>query len=279
MQELNLIKFYNIGKELKDLNTLVTGEPVFDSLMKLANVETRLTEFWNETLELQIPKTREAVKLLMRQVGGTQRRFIEAIKTKSEDATLTLAENTAIKSALSGFEREFEHESQELGVFGVTPKGDRSVRILLEDAAQKFPQNLLAVMPSDTINDLRQAGRCLAFELPTACAFHICRATEALMLAYYETLTGNAWASSRRDWHTYNSHLATLGAPSTITNRLNEIRENRNSYAHPDITVPIDEASVIYELCSGVIFYMAKEIERLQANAAALGSSVPVSTP
>jgi len=44
---------------------------------------------------------------------------------------------------------------------------------------------------------LKEAGRCLAFDLPTACAFHICRATEALMLTYYEALTGNAWPFPR----------------------------------------------------------------------------------
>jgi hypothetical protein len=137
--------------------------------------------------------------------------------------------------------------------------------MLLESAEQKFPQNLLNVLPQRTTDDLKEAGRCLAFERPTACAFHICRATEALILAYYEALTGTPWPRSQKDWGKYNDELIRLNAPSRITTRLDEIRKmDRNAYAHPDLTVPRDEAPIVFELCTGVMFLMAKEIEALR---------------
>ena len=66
-----------------------------------------------------------------------------------------------------------------------------------ENAEAKFPKELLAVMPAKSIADIQEAGRCLAFERATACAFHICRATEALMLDYYEHLAGSPWPTMR----------------------------------------------------------------------------------
>ena len=98
------------------------------------------------------------------------------------------------------------------------------------------------------------------------------------MLTYYEALTGTAWAFPRRDWYNYNTQLASNGAPPAITNRLGEIREDRNAYAHPDITVSLDEAPIVFELCSGVIFLMAKEIEKIEA-AKAAASNPPTSSP
>jgi hypothetical protein len=65
-------------------------------------------------------------------------------------------------------------------------------------------------------------------------------------------------------WATYNDQLRVSGAPAAITDRLGEIRSDRNSYAHPEITVSLDEAPVVFELCTGVIFLMAKEIEKLE---------------
>ena len=85
------------------------------------------------------------------------------------------------------------------------------------------------------------------------------------MLGYYEALTGTAWSLPKRDWMNYNTQLRVKGAPSAITDRLGEIREDRNAYTHPDLNVSLDEAPVVFELCSGVIFSIAKEIEKIQA--------------
>jgi hypothetical protein len=61
----------------------------------------------------------------------------------------------------------------------------------------------------------------------------------------------------------YNECLAKNGAPKSITNRLEEIREDRNSYAHPNVTISLEDAPIIFSLCNEVIRRMAKEIERL----------------
>ncbi len=50
-------------------------------------------------------------------------------------------------------------------------------------------------------------------------------------------------------------------APKRIADRLDEIREfDRNSYIHPDVDVTPEEAPILFELCTAVIFWMAKEM-------------------
>ena len=103
----------------------------------------------------------------------------------------------------------------------------------------------------------------LAFDIPTACAFHICRATESLILKYYEALSGHGWTFKKRDWKIYVEQLVKENAPRHITDRLDEIRElDRNAYTHPDRDVTVEEAPIQFELCTSVMFQMADEISR-----------------
>lgn len=235
VQPLNLIKFYYFGAKMAELEHLVTdhdrlGEYIWS---ELGSVQEWLSHYWNEMGELPLSRRhREAVTYLQHQVGFARGRMLKEIQAH-QSTKLTVADNTSIMYGLRDLEREFEYDSMRLGVFGVTRKGDRDITILIEDASQKFDPHLLAVMPQKTTDDIKEAGACLAFERPTACAFHICRATEALMLAYYEKLAGAPWPYPQRDWANYNNHLIKLKAPERITTRLEEIRKmERNAYAH-----------------------------------------------
>jgi len=38
---------------------------------------------------------------------------------------------------------------------------------------------------------------------------------------------------------------------------------DRNAYVHPDKTVSLDEAPLLFDLCAAVIFYMGQELGRL----------------
>lgn len=61
------------------------------------------------------------------------------------------------------------------------------------------------------MSDIQQAGKCLAFDLDTACGFHIVRATETLIHQYYCTVTQTTPKRKDRNWGAYvrnlNTHL------------------------------------------------------------------------
>ena len=162
------------------------------------------------------------------------------------------------------FEKAFDRDHRRLHVFMVTNKALFDTDTLLMSPEQAFPERLRGLLASQVIEDLRQAAKCLAFDVPTACAFHICRGTEFLMLQYYEKLAGKSWEWSHRDWGKYNDKLINLGAPKAITDRLDEIRKlDRNAYIHPDKNVTVEEAPFLFTLCINVDFQMLLEIEKL----------------
>lgn len=258
MKQTDLNVFFLLGAALEHFRKLSIGMKIAEVVLTLALPEQWLDAFLKQTEGVSLPDSRTSAKRLHSIIVHITKGWIQ-----NTDRTLAQGELWMLDQGKNKFVSDFARECKNIDVFTVTPKGLYSTRALIEAAETKFPENLLKVMPQQTIQDLKEAGRCLAFEVPTACAFYVCRATEALMLRYYEVLAGQAWSFPRRDWYNYNTQLAALHAPPAITNRLGEIRADRNAYAHPEITVPLDEAIVVFDLCNGVIHLMAKEIERL----------------
>jgi len=84
------------------------------------------------------------------------------------------------------------------------------------------------------------------------------------MFGYYELLARHPWPYKKRDWKIYIEQLGKEKAPKQITNRLEEIRAlDRNAYIHPDVNITLEEAPILFELCTGVVFLMGQEMGKL----------------
>lgn len=262
VKQTNLNIFYHLGRCIKDIDKLETGMPFADAVAHLIDPYSWLQHFVDETDGVDIPDTRKQAAYLLK---GMDELVDFTSPTPIDPARrVTMEEVRVISARKNYFEKCFEREYRYLDVFTVTPKGIYDTRLLMTKPEDKFPERVRAKLPAQTLTDLRQAALCLAFDIPTACAFHICRATEALMLAYYEVLSGHPWALQKnRDWRAYIDHLVREGAPKKITDRLDEIREtDRNPYTHPEQNATLEEAPIQFELCTGVMYLMADEIEK-----------------
>jgi hypothetical protein len=95
--------------------------------------------------------------------------------------------------------REFETilmaELQTLIAYHVTQKGAYYTPDLVDRTEIIFPESIRAKIPEDVREEVRQSGRCLAFDNPTASGFHIIRAVEGVMHQYYLTVSilSNKW--------------------------------------------------------------------------------------
>jgi hypothetical protein len=264
VKEVDLKLFYRLGAELRFLTAKTDNLEAIAE--KFAQKRDAIISVLVNTEGVPFPKTLDALGALDSVLFHAVREATRLSQTKVKDEGFRDNLNERLKERLKVFEDEFEHESRRLAVFAVTRKGDKDIRILIEEAESKFPENLVAVMPSKVIDDVQEAGKCLAFERATASAFHGCRATEGLMRAYYKKLTGNDWPPPppkppmKKEWKVLVDQLRVEGAPQQIIQRLEEIRDNRNAFAHPDVTVPPNEAPVLYDLCTNVMFLIAKEM-------------------
>jgi hypothetical protein len=262
VKQTNLNIFFQLGAALQDLVDLHTGMPMGDILMKVQLPERWLHAFLEQTREMEIQESRDSAKRLLESLSKVC--DVTALhKGLDFGRNLSNLELSEIWQYEAEFNAAFDREYRYLDVFTVTPIALYDTRRLLRDPEAKFSERVRSILPAQFIEDLKQAARCLAFEIPTGCAFHICRATESLILKYYEVLSGHGWTFAKRDWKIYIEQLGVTGAPRKITDRLDEIRQfDRNAYAHPETNVALEEAPVLFELCAGVVYQMADEISR-----------------
>jgi hypothetical protein len=231
-----------------------------EAVMSMIRPQQWLAKFDWECKDVPLPATRDAANALLNFLN----KWLLAGPEFDISHKFSQQDMHALHALRELFVEAFEREEVNLGVFIVTPKGLYDTKLLLENPEMEFPEKIRPLLPQQMLEDFKQAARCLAFEIPTACAFHVCRGTEALILEYYKRLSGHSWKEKRKDWGIYVDHLIKNGAPEKITTRLREIAKmDRNAYIHPDINVTLDEAPQLFKLCAAVIFYMGQELERL----------------
>jgi hypothetical protein len=115
-------------------------------------------------------------------------------------------------------------------------------------------------LPTIARFDLDEAGKCIAFERPTAAAFHLLRATERVLVAFYEALARHKRAP--RMWGPMVTDLRKRKAAAqheVLLNNLDNIRRSfRNPTQHPELTYDIHEVQDLWGLCIEAINRMVK---------------------
>lgn len=205
MKQTDLAIFYQLGKCVMGMFSLEfmrssSKEPIdlVGAVRVLNGPDLWLKDFLKQTEDMDMSDSRAAAVKVRKTIHGV---FEDLATLLPEFGTPEAVKKAVVKEAtirqlkieLERFEEAFARDCKQLDAFTVTPKGDRHTRILLTKPEKKFPENIVKVMPQKTVDDLREAAKCLVFDLPTSCAFHVCRATEGLMRAYYKHLTGNDW--------------------------------------------------------------------------------------
>lgn len=136
------------------------------------------------------------------------------------------------------------------------------------DALLNSPQNLLAQGAFEKLDqiaksDIGSASRCILFGEATACAFHILRATEAVLKQYYfhhkrqNRLAKPMWGNMLDQLKAKNRNKP----PAPLLNALDVIRTSyRNPTQHPEAIYTIDSAQDLFGVCLDAIGKMSVEL-------------------
>jgi hypothetical protein len=150
-------------------------------------------------------------------------------------------------------------ELGQLDTYFVSRTGIYSTPELIERADEQFAPNIRERFPESTRLDIRQAGRCLAFELPTAAGFHIMRATESILREYYDIYVGKK--PKTRNWGRYIADLKrTKANPKTVA-VIDQIRDlHRNPTIHPETVLSSSEALILFGIAQSAIIAMMEDM-------------------
>ena len=253
MKKQPIFRFYWFGTCLRYLQDASTQHRVHGDDHVLANFKM----FFVFLDDLSLAVTRRVVE---NKLSGIR----EELESADEGAALTPGQAKSIGSAMSEIRTTLDAELQ--GVYAYTPTPKRlELSSLLENVKALFAPGVYIQMPQIAQNDFAGAGRCIAFEIPTAAAFHLMRGTEAVLRFYYNEMVRQKRVSSK-NWGPIIADLRVRVRTrnyEALNNHLDNIRVSfRNPTQHPDAEYDIHEVQDLYSICIDVVNRMVKTLRK-----------------
>lgn len=266
MQRIDAFYLYQFGYKLHQLNELraelftADGQAITKrfAFHALRDAELALGQFlYSSVFELKV--SLPSGEALLVSIQGLKQLCENC---PDDDEKLKWSELSPVTNALRDFESVLKAELGKTGTFLVGSKNAMDILTLIEAGEQAFPADLAEKVPA-AIRDVQHAMSCIAFELPTAAAFHLHRANETVLKKYWE--------------------IASVGQPlkpnSTMGQIVKQMEDNdfgrkeirsslrdlialhRNPTIHPEQSLQdVEEAINLYGAVRSIVGFMLREI-------------------
>lgn len=274
MQRVNEFNFYELAKSIHPL-------------LQLTDKSTFILEWgtlWDARVAINSIFAVRPLNVCARAASDLQNAINAAVPENWDDLTAQLSRSNAtttfspwqvatIQRAAREFETVLAAECQVLDTYFVSKKGAFSTADLVDNAHHHIPPSIREQLPELTKGDIDQAGKCIAFDLPTAAAFHLLRGTEAVLREYYDRIVPGPKkaAPKMRNWGVYIKLLKEHGADTRITSLLDHLRDSyRNPVLHPEENYTDERAQVLFGVCISAIVMMTEAVAALDSKGALL---------
>lgn len=251
MEKKSIDDYFFFGTAVRYLQDVPEGYPIFKTGFILDNINICLEQL--DKLELIVTKNASFDLTKFRD---------KLMKISDKNATLTAEQAKELNQICHTLRPTLLAELQTHEAYIITPKRFDTDK-LLNDVSSLMSPNIYSSLPEITQYDLMEAGKCIAFERPTAAAFHLLRATEAVLRHFYCTLIRTKrvpkllWGDMVQDLRARKPTKKHI----TLYNNLDNIRHSyRNPTQHPEAIYDIHEVQDLLPLCFEAISRMIKII-------------------
>lgn len=270
MEILSLPFFYKLGSQLNPLTKMNT-EPSkrFEIYYESYGVPLLIQSLFELFPTLTICRSSgeafikavEQIKILSKNTPAEkweEKNFLTDIKFK------------AVIDKAKEFETVLSAELEKLATYYVTQKGIYSTPDLIAQAELSLPLSVRSKISEKVRNEIRESGKCLAYDNATASGFHILRAVEAIMHQYYLVVCQpNPKTKQPENWGAYIAELHKSTDPTVkeTVAILQQIKDNdRNLIMHPELVLSSDDAFTLFEIAKGAIMAMAKKLQDIKTD-------------
>lgn len=256
----------SFAQRMEQLAALPAGVvKVLDVLDRLLECELSLAEMHN---------TDSLYKDHLRVSLAPANRLYEAIRRitqqPDQDGDIQAVEIGTLKGLYTLYRSTLFSELDAANLYLVMQKDPYSTFSLLNAGEKIFPSDLSSKVP-EAVFDAKEAARCLAFELPTACAFHVFRVVERVLRKYYKFLTNGTAPPKVRSISVYVNAIANTntGDPRVLA-ALKQIGDlHRNPLIHPEATLSTEDALNVIGMARSVTTAMLLSIPAPPVNTTA----------
>lgn len=249
----SLEEVFFFGTAVRYLQDASAGKRVHDSPDKEWFILSNLKVFFQliENIGLHVTN-RAAYKL---------RKLMQELENTPKEAVLTPAQAKQLSDGMGDVRKTLQAEIEVFESYLVTPKRLDVNKLL------KYPEQLLAPqvfnrLPALARFDISEAGKCIAFERPTAAAFHLLRATECALRTMCEKCVKRE--KPQLMWGTMVARLRgvrSLRGEQSLFNNLDDIRLTfRNPTQHPEKVYDIEEVQDLWGRCADALNRISKHL-------------------
>jgi hypothetical protein len=277
MQRVNEFVFYELAIKVHRLTEIPNMVKYSQIWSEWSDARDALNEIYRQRpLSFTTPTATKLYRLITEIVPEELNDMIAKIPTGDavkDEPDLPWWTINQIREAAKEFETVLRNECHLMDTYFVSKKGVYSTVDLVERAHQQIPESIRKTVPDLTRQDFDQAGKCIAFDVPTAAAFHLLRGTEAIIRTYYDLkVPGPKKAKPKmRNWGSYIRLLKGNGAPDAVTSFLTHAKDTyRNPVMHPEEIYTDERVLVLFGICVSIVVMIQTEIDAEKAKPAAI---------
>lgn len=223
---------------------------------RLVEARLSLTMFGSELVDSYLPVSKRRADQL---IGD-----IDDITLYHRQDAAGLPNLQTVQESIRKFEPILDEEISAAPIFCLQRIGNLSTENLLIGASKGYDEAVLRVLDQAAIAEIDEAGRCLAFERPTAAGFHILRAVELAIRLYLQSIAGFVMPPlNRQNWGEFIKLLKDNSAAKETVDSLQNIKDNyRNPLMHPMDTLELRQAISLFCVCQGMIESLVADMKR-----------------
>ena len=256
MIRISLAYIYNLATWFEALAALKAGDQVSVHWFSLFFAQSGLENFLNHSVfSKEIRTSRQAAIDLLQSIK-------QLSEASNPERPIEAHEVSSIQYNYNQWKIIALAEMETLNAHFVTQKRGYDSMALISYAEVIFPPDLSVKVP-EAIPDIQQAGKCIAFELPTAAGFHLHRANEMILHRYYDAVANGKERPKNRNIGGYlktmtDNNMGDQRLLSTLRD-LNDL--HRNPLIHPDqVLESIDDAIALLDAVHNAAVFMLKTI-------------------
>lgn len=252
METKSVYRYFIFGTGFRFLQDARAGLPIHGD----GKIISVLERFFNNLEVLDLRVTYRASQELLE--------AFSRLKKLDQDAVLSVEQAEELKNLTQEIRPTLLAELQLFNVYLVNPKRIEVTK-LLSNVHALFAPGVFDKLPEIARFDLMEAGKCIAYERPTAAGFHLMRATESVLRLFYlchvrrgrlQLMWGQIVQNlrSKRKFIKNQEYI-------TLFNNLDNIRLSfRNPTQHPEKVYDIHEVQDLWGLCVDVINRMSRDL-------------------
>lgn len=263
MDRLNVFGFYTLGMHVHPLSEITGGDGrTLGDIYLQAIFATRAIRDLLDNEILDLSASREVgSRLLALLAEAAPPNMTPSDREEFLCRGLDTTTASRIVSTVKEFETLLANELPRLDVYSVRQTLIYSTPDLIERAELALETEARDILPKEALVDFNQAGRCLAFELPTAAAFHTMRSVEGVLRLYHSLVVKLPPGAKSPELGQCITELRSHGQDARVLDILEHIRSlHRNTSSNPEAFLSMKESLRLFDIAKSAIGAMSDRI-------------------